>query len=137
MKDCFRDVLDFHRAFKAKIGDLPAVPDIGTVAMRARLIKEECNELVEAMDEADLPGVADACADLIYVAIGLAISYGIDLRPVWEAVHHSNMAKAGGGTRADGKVLKPPGWQAPDIAAILAEQFPLERGRGVTSGRGV
>lgn len=49
----------------------------------------------------------------------------IDLPDVWEAVQAANMAKEGGGTREDGKILKPPGWQAPDIAGILADQKPL------------
>jgi hypothetical protein len=70
--------------------------------------------------------VADGIVDAIYVLIGAAITYGIDIRPVWQAVHAANMAKEGGATREDGKVQKPPGWQPPDIAGILAAQGPLQ-----------
>jgi hypothetical protein len=48
---------------------------------------------------------------------------GIPFDAVWRAVHESNMAKLGPNgeiiRREDGKVLKPPGWTAPDIAAVL------------------
>ena len=66
--------------------------------------------------------VADGIADLIYVLLGRAIAYGIDLRPVWDEVQRANMSKEGGGKRADGKILKPPGWRAPDINGVIARQ---------------
>lgn len=126
MSDWYQDVLDFHHKFRPyMIGTTPATPKHGTVQLRATLMQEELDETIEAMELRDLAGVADGLADLIYVAIGAAVSYGIDLRPVWAAVHAANMAKTGGGTRPDGKVLKPPGWQAPDVAGVLAEQMPL------------
>ena len=50
------------------------------------------------------------------------MSLDIDVRPVFEAVHAANMAKVGGGVREDGKVLKPPGWQPPDVEAIIEAQ---------------
>lgn len=83
---------------------------------------EELDETLQAMCRDDLPAIADGLADLIYVALGTAIAYGIDLRPVWSAVHAANMAKIGGPTREDGKVLKPEGWQPPDIKGILERQ---------------
>jgi predicted HAD superfamily Cof-like phosphohydrolase len=126
-RDWFADVLEFHRKFGCVIGTTPAPPDVGTADLRYRLMAEELDEFGAAAssDPPDLPSLADALADLIYVAIGTAISYGIDLRPVWEAIHAGNLEKVGGGYRADLKVQKPPGWKHPDIAAILRDQKPI------------
>jgi hypothetical protein len=51
-----------------------------------------------------------------------AVEGGIDLRPLWVAVQAANLAKVGGSKRADGKVLKTPGWVPPDIAGLLRQQ---------------
>jgi predicted HAD superfamily Cof-like phosphohydrolase len=123
--DMFNDVLEFHRKFGCCIGTTPAIPSSGTVDLRERIVAEEIDELYRAMCGNDLPGVADAIADAIYVLLGTAVSYGIDIRPVWEAVHASNMAKVGGAMRSDGKVMKPPGWMPPDVVGVLARQVPL------------
>lgn len=122
MTDCYQDVLDFHQKFGCYVGTSPSIPTAGTPAFRQRLIDEEHGELREALEQGDLAGVADAIADLIYVVLGTAISYGIDIRPIWDEVHRTNMAKEGGGSRADGKILKPEGWEPPDIAGLLNEQ---------------
>lgn len=136
MPDWFADVLEFHRKFcPEQIGTTPAPPDPHTVALRQRLTGEEYDELVEATIDEDLPAIADACGDLIYVVIGCAISYGIDLRPVWDAIQAANMAKYGGSVRADGKIGKPPGWQPPDIEGILRTQPPLTANGGFDVSR--
>ena len=123
MRDWVEDVLAFHKAFELTINEKPTVPNAEDRTLRISLIREEAQEFFEATATQDLEQVADALADLIYVAIGAAITWGVDLRPVWEAVQASNMAKIGGSKRADGKWLKPDGWQPPDI------QSALERGR--------
>jgi len=72
--------------------------------------------------EHDIVEIADALADIIYIACGTAVSYGIPLDKVFEEVHRSNMAKLVDGKplkREDGKVIKPVGWTAPDIAGVL------------------
>lgn len=121
--DWYADVMAFHERFGCVIGrNGPAVPDAGTAKLRAALLTEETIETVEAMARDDLPGIADGVVDLIYVALGLIVSYGIDPRPIWDAVHAANMAKVGGATRADGKVMKPPGWVGPDVAGLIARQ---------------
>jgi predicted HAD superfamily Cof-like phosphohydrolase len=125
-EDWYADVMEFHRAMAPDlIGTTPKVPESASAELRMRLVCEETYELEQAMERGDLPGVADAVADAIYVLLGLAVTFGIDLRPVWAAVHAANMAKVGGPRRADGKRLKPDGWEPPDIAAILARQPPL------------
>lgn len=125
MRDCFRDVLEFHRTMGCAIGSAPAVPDRETIQLRRDLIGEEVGELLEALVAGDLPGIADGAVDAIYVIVGTLIACGIDPAPIWAAVHASNIAKAGGPKRADGKCLKPPGWRPPDVAGILAAQPPI------------
>lgn len=122
----FRDVLEFHLKFGCKVGSMPALPDPTTFALRKRLIEEEVTETLNAMEAGDLPGVADGIADAVYVLLGCAVTYGVDLREIWDAVHEANMAKVGGTRRADGKVMKPPGWVPPDVAGILARQGTLK-----------
>lgn len=126
MQKAFNDVLEFHRKFRPDlIGTTPKVPPIDVEELRRRLIDEEVDETIDAMYDDDIPRIADGIADAIYVLIGTAVSYGIDLPKVWDAVHAANMAKVGGAVRADGKVLKPAGWQPPDVAGILASQGPI------------
>lgn len=125
--DMVEDVLDFHRAIDAMdhVGRMPSLPNKDVIDLKCELIAEELDELEDAVANEDVVAVADACADLIYVVIGLALAYGVDLRVVWREVHRSNMAKLGGRKRADGKHLKPEGWAPPDIAGVLERQLPL------------
>lgn len=115
---------DFHRAYGLPVRYSPTI-DIGAeqAELRLALIQEEVGELVEATKAGDLVGVADALADIVYVAYGTAHVYGIDLDAVIDEVHSSNMTKLGADGRpiwrADGKVLKGPSYRPPNIAAVL------------------
>jgi len=124
MRDWQRDVRDFHEKFGAVVGDSKSPVDPSITALRKKLIDEEHDELQDALDANNYEYIAKEAADLIYVILGTMVSYGIDINPIWDAVHASNMQKIGGGNRPDGKVLKPAGWKAPNIAAILASQPP-------------
>jgi predicted HAD superfamily Cof-like phosphohydrolase len=66
-----------------------------------------------------LADVADAIVDSIYVLLGMAVAFGIDIHPVWYAVHEANMATLG----EDGKQMKPEGWTPPYIEGILQAQI--------------
>ncbi len=129
MKKAFEDLIEFERACGHELcqdwGGI--VPDDRTKALRVRLINEEHAELIDAIEEDELPKIADGIADLIYVALGTAVRYGISLPEVWDAVHKANMAKFGPGSRRDetGKLCKPPGWQHPDIQGVLQGTPPL------------
>ena len=122
MPDMFNDVRDFHEKFNLLIQSYPAIPPTEITQLRISLILEEVQELGLALSKNDLPQIADGIADLIYVLLGAAISYGINLNTVWTAVHTANMQKVGGGKSLHGKVLKPPGWLHPDIETILERQ---------------
>lgn len=115
-------VREFHKKFGQPIGDKPQTIEMIRAAFRCVLIQEEFDELRSAMRSDDLPEIADALVDLLYVTIGAAVEYGIDLGPLFNEVHRTNMAKTGGGTRSDGKIKKPDCWKGPDIDGLLMKQ---------------
>lgn len=123
--DWCEQVASFNRLMGAYIADKPSIPTGDVQNLRYNLMVEEFQEFVGAWCSSDLVGIADALADLIYVAIGCAGAYGIPLAKVFAEVHRSNLAKLGPDgkpvVREDGKIIKPEGWQKPDIARILRE----------------
>lgn len=127
MRNLLNDVAAFHIACDVPIGSVPAIPPNDRINLRIELIREEVNrELIPAMEARDLPEIADAMADSIYVIVGAAIEFGIPLDRVWDLVQQANMAKVDPLTgkvrkRDDGKVLKPDDWISPNeaIAALV------------------
>lgn len=119
-----QDVLDFHKKFDCKVGDFPSdsFADADIMDLRFNLIQEEFDELAAAHDLEDFPEFIDAIADSIYVLLGTCVSLGVDLEPIWKEVHKTNMAKAPGNSRKDGKILKPEDWTPPDIKPLLKKQ---------------
>jgi predicted HAD superfamily Cof-like phosphohydrolase len=124
----------FHRMFDIVAHRKPTVVDDRTRALRERLIQEEFEELKEAMAKHDLACIAKEMADLLYVVYGTAVSYGIDMDPVFREVHRSNMSKVGGYKREDGKWVKPACYSPAAIEPILAEQATQQGRRLVESG---
>lgn len=120
-------VAEFHSAFNLPMRQSPSAEiDDDLAKLRIALLEEEVGEFVTASEKADLIGIADALADIVYVIYGTALTYGIDLDSVLREVHRSNMSKlAGDGKpliREDGKVLKSDRYFPPDIAAALGFQ---------------
>lgn len=136
----------FHIQGDIPVLDKPQVPPDERVRLRAKVIMEEAFETVMAMYgnsqtlgnikeqvqdylsqgpvQVDLPEVADGLTDLDYVVEGTRLEFGIDGDPLFETVHAANMRKFGPGSwkRDDGKQMKPPDWQPPDIAQALVNQ---------------
>ena len=115
-------VEEFHRKFSILAQSTPADLNEETKRLRVRLIEEEFDELKESMVGGDLAAVAKEMADLLYVVYGTAVSYGIDMDPVFREVHRSNMSKVGGYKREDGKWVKPATYSPAHIEPIVAEQ---------------
>ena len=126
--DWYQDVRDFHAKHGLLIGDRPTFPDQNEIQFRENLILEEIKETLQAIQDRNLVELADGIADSIYVLLGCAISFGVDLRPVWEEVQKSNMSKDTGDKRGDGKVVKGPNFQPPNIKSILKEQGIVDAG---------
>lgn len=113
-----QQLVEFHTAVAATNG-MGQIPAIRGLDLRANLIEEEARETVEAIRRGDLVEAIDGMCDVLYVVFGTAVSFGIDLEPFFDEVHRTNMLKASGPVREDGKRLKPPGWQPPRIKEML------------------
>jgi predicted HAD superfamily Cof-like phosphohydrolase len=88
------------------------------------LIKEEYTELNGAINNSDQVETLDALIDILVVTIGAIHSMGSDAEGAWNEVMKTNFAKIDSETgkvrkRADGKVLKPDGWQAPNLKPFV------------------
>lgn len=138
MTDVFKDVGDFHEKFglpsirdnnKAGRPIPPHVLDPETNAFRVDFMQEELDEFKQAYMENDLPKMADALIDLVYVALGTAHMMHVPFYHCWFEVQRANMAKERANSSTDERskrknsldVVKPKGWKAPDIAAVLKE----------------
>ena len=88
--------------------------------LRWNLIKEEYEEVMDANEPAHL---LKELADLVYVTYGFAATFGWDLDEAVRRVHASNMSKLGDDGqpiyREDGKVLKGPHYEAPDLNDLV------------------
>lgn len=85
--------------------------DENTALSRKELVIEESDELIEAIESGDHARIAQEAADLIYVCLGIFVSYGLPFRRVWKIVHRANMKKISvPGYR---KPIKGPGWKSP------------------------
>lgn len=96
------------------------------------LIKNKSNELIASMLAGDLVGVADGLADVLYVVIGTAVAYGIDIQEVFDEVHRSNLSKTVWDEERQrwyiekdefGKGIKPDTYSPADIAPIINNQI--------------
>lgn len=99
-------VRDFHQMCGQAVQPSPTVASWDDRDLRIALVQEECGELEEALYIGDLTMIAQELADVLYVVYGTAVTYGIDLAPVFAEVHRANMSKREGTRRADGKWVK-------------------------------
>jgi len=113
-----KQVLEFHKAFEIPNFQKPTLLLTERAEGRARLIEEESEELIHALRTYNMTGIADGLADLLYVTFGTAIVCGIDIEPVFDEVHRSNMSKKGG-RLIKGKWVKPSTYSPPDLRPIL------------------
>ena len=119
----FEDVKIFMKTFGQKVITKPEFPDKRTMNLRFDLIKEELNELEQAMKEKNLKEVADALADILYVTYGAGCAYGIDLDKCFKEVQRSNMSKLGEDGKPifneKGKVMKGPNYIEPNLKQFV------------------
>ena len=117
MTNPFKDVDTFATACDQS-------PSVENYEMYLDLIDEEYIELQKALRQRDPVEQLDALVDILVVTMGAIRAAGWDSEAAWNEVMRTNFAKVDPTTgkvikRADGKVLKPEGWKAPELAQFV------------------
>ena len=120
----FSKVGIFMKTFGQEVKDNPSFSTDKINKLRIDLIKEELEELSEAMKNKDLLEVADALTDILYVTYGAGHAFGIDLDKCFEEVQNSNMSKLDENGdpiyNESGKVMKGPNYFKPDLSRFVS-----------------
>jgi len=119
----FQSVKKFMETFAQEVKDKTEFPEEKIIRLRYELIKEEIEELNQAIKNKDIKEVADALADILYVTYGAGHAFGIDLDKCFDEVQKSNMSKLGIDGKPiyneNGKVMKGPNYFKPDLNKFL------------------
>ena len=119
----FNKVKNFMETFGQEVKTKPSFSTDKINGLRYDLIKEELEELKEAMENKDLLEVADALTDILYVTYGAGHAFGIDLDKCFDEVQSSNMSKLGKDGKPIynelGKVMKGPKYFKPDLSKFI------------------
>jgi predicted HAD superfamily Cof-like phosphohydrolase len=120
----FDKVGTFMKTFGQEVKTKPSFSSDKINKLRIDLIKEELEELQEAMKNNDLLEVADALTDILYVTYGAGHAFGIDLDKCFDEVQNSNMSKLGENGEPiyneSGKVMKGPNYFKPDLSKFVS-----------------
>ena len=120
----FQKVKIFMQTFGQEVKSNPSFSTEKINDLRYNLIKEELDELKQAMENKDLLEVADALTDILYVTYGAGIAFGIDLDKCFEEVQNSNMSKLGDDGKPiyndAGKVMKGPNYFKPNLSKFVS-----------------
>mgnify|MGYP000165029059 CR=1 FL=1 len=119
----FDDVKNFMEIYGQEVKTKSSFPSEKIVQLRYDLIKEELDELREAIDNKDLLEVADALTDILYVTYGAGHAFGINLDKCFDEVQNSNMSKLDDHDNpiynGSGKVMKGPKYFKPDLSKFI------------------
>ena len=120
----FDKVGTFMKTFGQEVKTKPSFSSDKINKLRIDLIKEELQELTEAMQKKDLLQVADALTDILYVTYGAGHAFGINLDKCFDEVQNSNMSKLGEDGKPiyneSGKVMKGPNYFKPDLSKFVS-----------------
>ena len=119
----FQKVKTFMQTFGQEVKLKPSFSTEKINDLRYNLVKEELEELKQAIDIKDLLEVAAALTDILYVTYGAGHAFGIDLDKCFEEVQNSNMSKLGNDGKPiyndQGKVMKGPNYFIPNLKQYL------------------
>ena len=121
----FKKVKTFMETFGQEVKSKPSFSSKKINDLRYNLIKEELDELKQAIDKNDLLEVADALTDILYVTYGAGHAFGINLDNCFNEVQNSNMSKLGTDGKPiyneAGKVMKGPKYFKPDLSKFIKQ----------------
>lgn len=107
------------------VPDTTSTPPRPVTGLRLHMLNEELRELEDALNGTpDVVEVADALADIIYVAIGGMIEFGLPADAIMQEVCRSNDTKRDPNTGrfsldSRGKVTKPEWFEEPRLREVI------------------
>lgn len=136
--DLFQDVKDFNTKFGVvPEKDHPHLLGKELFKLKVKHMQEELDEFIEACNNNDIVGAADALIDLNYVALGAAFLMNIPFYYIWDEVHSRNMTKIRALKPEDSKrgssldIVKPEGWKPPEVEFHLFVEYCGEFGTDI------
>ena len=119
----FEKVKAFMNTFGQEVKEKTEFPNEKIIKLRYDLIKEELEELKEAIEKKNMIEIADALTDILYVTYGAGHAFGINLDKCFNEVQESNMSKLGEDQKPiyneNGKVMKGPSYFKPNLNKYL------------------
>lgn len=101
----------------------PTRPTFNVLNLCIKLMRSELQELEDSLYLDPLEDIAKELSDVLYVVLYTANSCGIDIEPIFNAVHESNLTKKPPTFDEDGKLLKGPNYIKPNLAPLIREQL--------------
>ena len=123
-----KDIDQFHKKFKFEKNDKVGIPENNElVNFRTSFLVEELAEYTQAITKGDSAAALDALVDIVYIALGTAWLFNLPFEKAWNEVQKANMSKVRTKSKSKKRgtsfdVVKPKGWQAPDIEQIIEEE---------------
>lgn len=121
-----KSLAEFHSVFGCKRNKnfkSNTIEDVELLVLRKNLIKEEVEEVFEAIKESHEAHVLKELVDVVVVCVGMADTYGWDFDTAFKRVHESNMSKLDDDGkpiyREDGKVIKSKNYKAPYLSDLV------------------
>ena len=115
----FQNVKKFMKTFGQEVKEKNEFPNKKIIQLRYELIKEQLEELNQAIKDKDMKEIADALTDILYVTYGAGHAFGINLDECFDEVQKSNMSKLGADGKPiyneKGKVMKGPHYFKPNL----------------------
>jgi len=123
MKQQIEQLKEWHRATEIESPTIPTGLGQTRHILRYDLMAEENDEYLQAWEMVD---IADALGDMLYILIGTIVEHGLadKIEAIFDEIHRSNMTKVVDGRvfrRDDGKILKPEGYEKPNLKPILED----------------
>ena len=119
----FEKVKTFMTTYGQEVKESASFPNENIIKLRLKLIKEELEELEQALNDKNLLEVADALTDILYVTYGAGHSFGINLDACFEEVQRSNMSKLDEDGKPIyneyGKVMKGSNFSKPNLKQFI------------------
>ena len=119
----FEKVGLFMKAFGQEVKTRAGFSSDKINKLRIDLIKEEFEELEDAIKKKDLKETVDALTDILYVTYGAGHAFGVNLDKCFEEVQNSNMSKLDESGKPiyndSGKVMKGPNYFKPDLSKFI------------------